>query len=319
MRGAAPVFEGPVSATAGEGSSRGGNVAQSLRRLLREGSVGENLFPMRITLILSSLVLFTACSSPIGAESSVLYRGAARKPLDDALQISKTRVSEPIKGRATFHLAVPLPGRDALLLPFARESAAGLFGSRKNKGIGDWDHFSEGGSWRRSFQASESDALRATQTEEVRWHNAVLHDFSAGTEAVVLDQKGVLSRYWMRLDRGSVEELWRVTALLFGATVHDTNGDGVLDDEDAIALILMDGQEARLVTAPHTDLLHLAFDPTGNRALLYLALDEDLSGTFDINEGPIPFVLDLSGSGPAQALIKEQSMGVIDRALDSVD
>ena len=109
-------------------------------------------------------------------------------PIDDALQISKTGVSAPVKGRATFHSAIPLPGRDALLVPFARESTAGLFGSRKSQGIGDWDHFSEGGSWRRSFEASETIELRATQTADVRWHNAILHDFSAGTQAAVLTE-----------------------------------------------------------------------------------------------------------------------------------
>ena len=273
---------------------------------------------MRKPLLLASLVPLTACTSFRLPASAPAPGSTVSRPLDDALHISKTKVRKPVGGRATFHSGIPLPGRDALLIPFARESAAWLLGSRKHKGIGDKDHFSEGGAWRRSFEASKTSVLQATRTEEVRWHNAVVHDFSAGTQAVVLDQKGVISRYWMRLERDTVEEPWRVAALLFGGTVHDTNGDGVLDDEDAIALIFMDGEEARIVTAPNTDLLSLTFDPDHDRVLLYLVEDENLNGTFDINEGPMPFVLDLSGDGPAEPLIEEQSMDVIDRALDSV-
>lgn len=272
---------------------------------------------MRNTTLGLALLALSSCATPDGVRASRSI-DTGRAPLDDALVLSPTRVRKPVKGRPTFQAPIPLPG-GAVLVPFARETTAGLFGNREFRGIGDWDNFAEGGSWRRTFAGSASSELRAVIELPARWHNAVLHHFGQDAQSVVLNEKGIISRYWMCLDRANTKSPWRLTTLLFGATLEDTNGDGDLDDEDAMGLVVMEPGGGRLVTGPGQDLVTLIFDEASDHALAYLVTDENGNGKFDLMEGPVPYVVDFSGPVTVAPMVHEESRRAIDGALDGVD
>ena len=224
--------------------------------------------------------------------------------------LSETSTAESVEGRSTFGRPMVLPGGTTRIVPFSRERGVGWFSDR--------DHFDEGGPSSPGPSAAwTSDRPRARATGHLRWHNGVVFDLESGEQWPLLTQRGVLSRYWMRLD-GPDEISLRCGALIFAATVEDTNGDGYLNDLDAIRALMTDrdGRNPRFVTPPSTRLFEVVFDPVEDVAILMIATDTDGDGEFSPTEAPEPFTLDLKSASEVERLIAPETRRAINAPLD---
>jgi hypothetical protein len=231
--------------------------------------------------------------------------------------LAETPTDEAVEGRSTWAVPLVVPGSTVRVVPFAREREVHWFGDR--------DHFVEGpyavqrGHYLGSQRASPADSEeRRTSAGELRWHNAVVVDLADGSQWPLLDQRGVLSHYWMRLDRTDDGSM-RGTALMLSATVEDSNGDGKLDSLDASRALVVETDErrARFVSPEGTQLRDVLYDPALDVAILMLASDSDGDGRFTALEAPEPFVLDLETGAPLRRLIDDETAQRVEAALDS--
>ena len=140
-------------------------------------------------------------------------------------------------------------------------------------------------------------------------------DLEDGTQWPLLAQRGVLSRYWMRIDHR--EEQRVSTALLFAATVEDTNGDGKLNSLDAVRALRTDpdGRNPRLISPAGTQLHDVLFDPVADVAVLMIATDTDRDGKFSVKERVEPFLLELGSDQPLRRLISPETKAAVEAAL----
>ena len=233
--------------------------------------------------------------------------------------MSETPVSEAVSGRPTWGRPLELLGTPSRILPYAREHQLTWFSDR--------DTFSEGGHAARGsgYESSyylgtgldQAEQRRRTRTERLRWHNGVVVDLSGGAQWPLLEERGVLSRYWVRIDRGE-DGRGGVTALLFAATVEDTNGDGKLDDRDAARALQVDadGRDPRFVTPAGTQLREVLFDSELDVAILMLASDDDGDGVFSADEAVDPYLLELDGGG-LRPLISPEALQAVEATLDA--
>ena len=260
-------------------------------------------------MLRSSLVivlLATSCQS-----ASVDSRAYGR-----ASSISETRIDKAVKGRPTFGDPLPIPGTSVRLIPFSRESTVGWFG--------DKDHFAEGGlSQLRVAQpmAPRGGQIRPSYTRKIRWHNAAVHDLGSGEQWTLLRQRGILSRFWMRLDSildGDGNVLHQENAsLIFAATTEDTNGDQRLDDKDDVRALVADpdGRNPRFVTPEGTQLVDVQFDGEFEVAIFMLRVDLNDDGEFSTDEPPRPFLYRL-GEDRASPLLEKATLDLIEGALE---
>lgn len=206
-------------------------------------------------------------------------------------------------------MPISIPGRGAVLVPFAIESDKGAFDSR--------DPF-----------ASQSCSVAAGRVSAssndwgwggaVRWHNAIIRDIGAGKEWTILDRRGVISAWKLMGPRPRrPEDPYRAAALMFFGTVEDTNKDGALNDQDAQVAIVTDGDGSRprVVTPPNVQVRSAYYDEATNRIFLLLVPDSRGDGTFDYSNPPAPYMVDVSGSAPAVPVVSEETLRKVEALL----
>ncbi|MEM9801790.1 MAG: hypothetical protein AAGA20_15805 [Planctomycetota bacterium] len=256
----------------------------------------------RSLLILALLAPFPSCTT--------MSLSAAGSPSGPATSLAETPSSGPVEGRPTWGPPLALPGTSTRIIPFARETSIGWFG--------DKDRFAEGGA--RTYavggDAPSDKLVRTTASGTLRWHNGVAHDVDTDEQWPLLDRRGIVSRYWMRVDRSSFGA--RSTALVFAVTDEDTNGDGMLDDRDAVRALATDGdgRAPRYISPAGTQLRSLVFDDDRDLVVLMIASDLDGDGKFRAEETAEPYAFDLTSGGDAIPLIRPSTRAVLDAALD---
>lgn len=249
------------------------------------------------SLAVTAALLAAACASPH-------RRPVERDAYAQDYALASTKAEGVTKGRSTWGEPVRLRGDRHLLFPFAIESKVELFG------LWDADRFDEGGLDSRQKQRIDLESQRDTGASgySIRWHNAVALDLEEGKQWPVLEERGILSHYWVLEEArgrwGSKKEAG-AQHLLFHATVEDTTGDGTLDDRDASRALFVDLEAgaARYVTPPGTRFHAVRFDLVDDAAILFVAEDEDGDGKFETREAPTPWILDLRAGGMATPLI----------------
>ena len=221
---------------------------------------------------------------PLAACETTYPAGRARPHV-----MSETPTAKEVEGRATWGEPISIPGHSTWVVPYSRERPAGFFS--------DWDNFAEGGaaSYFLARGAEGSPQSLGWRSGAVRWHNAAVVELESGAQWPLLEQRGVLSRYWMSVGpTGSGQTA--ATSLLFAATVEDTNDDGILNDLDATRALYCepDGRNPRFISPEGTQLRGIVPIQQG-RFFLMLARDADGDGVFSDQEPPEPYLPGLEG------------------------
>jgi hypothetical protein len=244
--------------------------------------------------------------------SSLLAAGCVQSmPAVDRSTIAPTDASGQIEGRTTLGEAIPIPGRSSVLVPFAVETWKGLF-QRDDP----FQRDSVASKALHGMSGLYDPYVGRSLGGEVRWHNAVLHDLKSGEEWSILQQRGVISQ-WQVLGkpprtgpRGEADEPFVSRALLFMATIDDTNKDGLLDDRDARVAILTDGdgRKPRIVTARNAQVWNVFYDPELDQIFLRVADDTNRDGSFTFSDEAMPMALALKGQDAAKPVISDDSL-----------
>jgi hypothetical protein len=243
-----------------------------------------------------------ACALP-GCASSAPYSSYDRHVL------ARTHAAGAIDGRPTYDLAWELPGHRTLMVPFAVEDERFF--------LLDQDVFTAGGMAGSGAGVSSPSADSFAHTASVRWHNAVFHDAESGEEWRLLDRRGVISRVWIfgRYADAERRQLWSA-ALVFCATLDDTNGDGELDDSDAAVAIVTDGdgRSPRRVTPASGQLLAAGFLPEVDAVQFRVLADDDGNG-FSSRDRAANYWWRLGATGDAAPLLGLDSTRAVEALL----
>jgi hypothetical protein len=220
--------------------------------------------------------------------------------------LARTHARGPIEGRPTYDLGWPLPGQRTIVVPFAVEDQRFF--------LLDQDVFAGAGMAGSSGEGSSGSPDSLAHSTAVRWHNAVFHDAETGEEWPLLDRRGVISRLWIFGRRAG--QGWRSAALVFCATVDDTNGDGNLDDHDAAVAIVThgDGRSPRRVTPADAQLLAAGFLPELDAVQLRVLSDTD-GGGFGSRDRALTYWLRLDAEGEAVPLLSAESTQAVEALL----
>lgn len=224
--------------------------------------------------------------------------------------IARTSASGVVEGRPSLSMPIPLPGQTTCLIPFAIEDRKGWFEDR--------DPFTRGGYADTRYAGPASvNAMLYSSGGSSRWHNAIVHDMKTGEEWPVLERRGVISRYEAFIRRDRPEDEPVSVALVFIATVEDSNSDGALDDRDATVAVVADGdgRRPRAVTPARAQVWSSAYDARLGLIYLYVVADTNGDGQYTPDDSPMPYVLDPRGDGPAQPLVSSESRARVERLL----
>ncbi|MEZ6002686.1 MAG: hypothetical protein R3F33_00745 [Planctomycetota bacterium] len=127
----------------------------------------------------------------------------------------------------------------------------------------------------------------------VAWHNVIFRYDTTGESRPLLEGRAFLSKVWL-VEAGAKRQAVG-KGLLFATATLDTNGDGLLDNQDACAAIWTDwvGRNPTPVTPPEGQLhsVHLFGDE--RRLILLVRTDGDGNGRFTKGDPLVPYMLDI--------------------------
>jgi len=251
--------------------------------------------------IVPSASLGAAIAAVLVAGCSSSYRPASLRAEGDTYAIVPTTTMGLLEGRATVSMPIPIPGRDTVLVPFSIEEA-------KRPGQ-DRDPYTRGG------YANEAHETTPWQTSTynggaVRWHNAIVRVRNTDEEWLILDRRGVIG-WWMAV--GPPIDLRQkpteTDALVFLATVEDSNRDNLLNDKDATVAIVTDGdgRNPRTVTPAGSQVWNVTYDAGARRLFMYVVRDTSGNERFGPEDLAVPHSLTL-GDGASQAIVTDSAI-----------
>lgn len=152
--------------------------------------------------------------------------------------------------------------------------------------------------------------FRQSGADSVRWHNAVIQNAQSGEERTVLDRRDIISRAWIISGRESAESPITTSGLVFVATLEDTNKDGMLNSADATVVIAADasGQNLRVVSPPFSQSGGFIYESDRDELFMMVSADTNADGKFIIEDEPVPYVVNLRGSGVARPVLSNASV-----------
>jgi hypothetical protein len=218
----------------------------------------------------------------------------------DPHTIAPTTTDKGLAGRTTLAMPITIAGQPTLIIPFAIESDKDVFQMR--------DPFRSGGmSAPAASYAAMPDAASVSRYVpigggSVRWHNAILRDTRSSEEWAILDKRGIISS-WSVMGTNTPssrpgESTFVAAALVFLATLEDTNHDGLLNDLDARVAILTDadGRHPRIISPEAAQVWSVSFDAQSSTVFLMVVADTNHDGLFDFNDAPVPYSMDARGA-----------------------
>ncbi len=252
--------------------------------------------------------VFLACLS-----SWLLCACAGLGSRADDHTIARTTAEGELAGRPTLGMPIGIPGHETCLIPFSIETRKWLFQ--------DTDPYSRGGfdSGPRSPGADAWYLGRppAAPGGSVRWHNAIVRALASGEQWTILSQRGVIG-HWRILGKDPrPDEPFHSEAIVFIATVADTNQDGLLDDLDAAVAIVAggDGRDPRTVTPPEAQVWGISYDHEDSRLYLQVVADTNGDGEYTSEDEPMPFVLDVRKREAAAPVVSEDMLRRVEALL----
>jgi hypothetical protein len=209
-------------------------------------------------------------------------------------------------------MPIPIPGRATCVIPFGVETTKGWFQ--------DADPFSRGGMPSKEGYGYPSTAApwhTGAWGGSVRWHNAIVRDMQTGDEWTILDQRGVVSQWWVFGPRPPKDEPFRSAAMVFIATTRDSNGDGLINDMDANVAILADadGRNPRVASPSDAQVWTTAYDDERGHIYLFVVTDTSADGRFGTEDAGMPYVLKTDGAGQATPVLSDRIRAKVESVL----
>lgn len=246
--------------------------------------------------VLPVALALASCQVPQGRTAMPRTANFGSRPVAQSRVPAAMKTGGEIDGQLTYGSPYRLPGQTSWISSFTVTKSRSLFR--------DSNPFSEGGLASKGAHYDDGTAPpERLRSAPIGWHNAIFVDRASGEEWPLLKERGFLSKWWMLLE--PVPQEWKdgepyvqaSSALLFAATLVDSNGDGRLDDRDASTAVMTagDGRGARPVTPPGTQLSSIGYLAGENALAFSLRLDEDGDGEFEESDPVRLYLLSLDG------------------------
>ncbi len=220
-----------------------------------------------------------------------------------------------IEGRRTLGTPIGLDNRNILMIPFAIEDRKGTFDDNDpyNTGRGTGSGMKLGTTTYDGMQASSE-----PRGGEVRWHNVFFHDLDTGEDWALLDSRAVVSHYQTFWTREAGE--WNKTTdlIVFAVTSIDSDGDNVLNDDDARMIYVCDGdgRNPRRISPENAQIIGFRLDPDARRLWLSAIVDSDNDGEFNPIDDRIPYYCDLDSGELARPIVSDKLLESSDRIME---
>lgn len=140
-----------------------------------------------------------------------------------------------------------------------------------------------------------------------RYNNIVFYSKNTGQSHVLLDRKAVISSFYFPYGKEDKTQKPLPKFLLFGISEDDTNGDGVISEEDAVVVYLadLDGGNFQQVTPSNTQLIGWEIDQYSGMIFLRLRKDSDNDKEFTEEDDMSVFKVDARMPGMGVEIIGE--------------
>ena len=216
-----------------------------------------------ITLTLLGTVLFVyGCTA---APKPTKVKGPEKIP-------SRLEVGRQATGEVVVGMPITLPGLDHAMLPVTLEHFKGWFEP-------DTHHGQSAGESMKHVSSANHFFSYGSSNRNVHWHNVIFHDLKSDQTRTLLSHTALISGYQL-LGKApeTKEDTYRADCLVFSISDTDTNGDGVIDTDDAVIAYVsdVDGKNPHAVTPQGSKLTHLKYLP--DYKLIYLVVIEDTTG-----------------------------------------
>ncbi|HYF16093.1 MAG TPA: hypothetical protein VD971_13570 [Phycisphaerales bacterium] len=227
------------------------------------------------------------CSVAVLLAAVVLAACTPARRVAQAPTISKTPAEGDVRGRPRLGAPIPLPESSTVLVPFAVESAKGLFE--------DDDPYTRRG----GVESGRANYRGGPPPRGVRWHNVIAKDTASGDEWMILTRRGVIGEWYAGLGAASV--------VVFVAVVDDTNGDGVLNNLDARVAIATDAnaRNPRIVTPTDAQVWGVSAMADSRTLCFTVAQDTNRDGRIDSYDTSAPWVWRLGSDQNATPLVSD--------------
>lgn len=236
-------------------------------------------------LILATFLL-SGCSS--------IFSGSYRLPKTKQMIPANVTVDEAVKGRPSVGLPITIKKQRVVMMPFALE--------HQKRWLENTDHYREKRTERIMVSSSSysSYSPASYHGSGVRWHNVIFKDLDSGREWLLLDRRGIITKYQVAGTINNVDDEPDFTPkiLLFEATLSDTNKDGELTSHDATSLLVAnpDGGNIRAVTPPRMDCVSYRWNEDNELVFLQVRGDTNGDNSFDALDESKPYRLDLGAA-----------------------
>ena len=213
----------------------------------------------------------------------------------------------PIEGRRTLGTPIALDNRNVLMIPFAIEDKKGAFD--------DKDPYNTGGGRESGMKIPTGTFMEAHPSAqprggEVRWHNVFFHDLDTGEDWTLLDSRAVVSHYqtFWKHESGRWEQT--TDLIVFAVTTVDSDGNNVLNDDDARMIYICDGdgRNARCISPENAQIIGFRLDPDERRLWLSAIVDSNNDGEFKPTDDRIPYYCDLDTGEMAKPIVSENTL-----------
>lgn len=246
-------------------------------------------------LLIASIALFTGCATYAPQQQRIP---------------AEVQTDRPTEGRPTLGLPVFLPQSETSVVPFTID--------RPKRWLEDSDRFeAEALTKTRSTSSGQYRAYDARGdvglTQSVRWHNAVIQT-KDGPGQLVLDAKGFITQFdvvgqWVEEQRENPDDeityRFDPKAVLFLATLQDTDDDKLLTSSDANVLFAADKDGGRLhkITPAGKQVQTMRYHPEQDLIVIMVTTDTDGDGLFTEADSAAPYVYQPGSPGPAKPLV----------------
>lgn len=249
-----------------------------------------------LSLGTAGLLALAGCGSNASS-----YRPGSMNPEADPYSIVATTTMGALEGRPTLSMPIPIPGQDTVLIPFSIEAPKRLGQDR--------DPYTRGGYAQETYRNTPWQSVTSSGGP-VRWHNAIVRVEGSGEEWLILDRRGIIG-FWQTMTQPAPDRstAGRVDALVFIATVEDSNNDNMLNDRDATVAIMTDanGRNPRTVTPPGTQVWNVTYDAASQRILMYVVRDTSGNKRFGPEDVAVPHVLAI-GESESRPIVSDSAI-----------
>ncbi len=201
--------------------------------------------------------------------------------------------------KTVYEMPLLTEGSDLFVVPVSlkkvsRDEDTGLYGSSRARGSSSWD----------SSSYSKVDYMGYNYFNGP-CHNLLFIDKKSGKTEKLLNERAYIGAVFFPEKKSQPEEKSRPTFILLKIGKVDTNGDGTINDKDALAgyLVGLDGKNLTQITPSGSNMSSWRYDQDSKKLFVQVVDDTDGDKKFTEEDRERILVVDTEKPGMGQELV----------------